>query len=151
MIKMLLPFLFGLILMNASVQAAGPDDILGLWSTPENKSKIEIFKCGTQYCGRITELKEPHYPPDDKRGMAGQIKVDRNNPDPILRTRPLVGLQLMEGFSHNGDSVWEGGTIYDPENGKSYRCKMSLTAPNRLEVRGFIGISLIGRTSVWTR
>jgi uncharacterized protein (DUF2147 family) len=83
--------------------------------------------------------------------MGGKPKMDRNNPSPDLRTRPLVGLQLMEGFRHKGDHAWEDGKIYDPESGKLYRCKMTLSSPQRLEVRGFIGISLIGRTSTWTR
>ncbi len=83
--------------------------------------------------------------------MAGQPQVDRNNPDPDLRTRPALGLQLLEGFGYSGGNVWKGGTIYDPGNGKLYKCKMTLTDPKRLEVRGFIGISWLGRTEVWTR
>ncbi len=131
--------------------AADADAILGSWNTAENKSKIEIFKCGSHYCGKIAWLKEPLYPEDDEKGMAGQSKVDRNNPDPALRRQPLVGLQLMEGFSHDGDNRWQGGLIYDPENGKQYKCKLTLEPPDRLHVRGYIGFSLIGRTSVWTR
>lgn len=131
--------------------AGGEDRILGLWNTSKNDCKIEIFKCGDKYCGRITWLKEPFYPADDDGGMAGKPMVDRENPSPGLRDRPLIGLQLMEGFSYIGQNVWEKGTIYNPDNGKTYKCKMTLSAPNRLEVRGFIGISLFGGTSVWTR
>lgn len=140
-----------LFLMGSSGFAAGADDILGLWNTQENKSKIEIFKCGNRYCGRIAELKEPNYPADDEKGMAGKPKVDRKNPDPDLRTHPLLGLQIMEGFSFSGSNSWEGGRIYDPDNGKTYKCTVTLSAPNRLEVRGFIGFTFLGRTSIWTR
>lgn len=149
--EIILAFFISLFLMVSSVFAAGADDIMGLWNTAENESKIEIFKCGNRYCGRIAELKAPNYPADDKKGMAGQPKVDRKNPDPDLRTHPLLGIQIMEGFIFSGSTSWEGGRIYDPENGKTYKCTMTLSAPNRLEVRGFIGISLFGRTSTWTR
>ncbi len=131
--------------------AADEDKILGLWSTPENDCKIEIFKNGSKYYGRIAWLKEPLYPVDDGGGMAGRPVVDRENPNPSLRSRPLIGLRLMEGFIYVGKNVWGKGTIYNPDNGKTYRCKMTLSAPNRLEVRGFIGVPLLGATSVWTR
>jgi uncharacterized protein (DUF2147 family) len=131
--------------------AADEDKILGLWNTPENDCKIEIFKSGSKYFGRIAWLKEPLYPADDDGGMAGRPVVDRENPNPNLRSRPLIGLQLMEGFTYTGKNVWEKGTIYNSDNGKTYRCKIILSAPGRLEVRGFIGIPLLGATSVWTR
>lgn len=135
----------------SSVLAADEDKILGLWNTPENDCTIEIFKTGSNYSGRIAWLKEPLYPADDDGGMAGRPIIDRENPDPNLRSRPLIGLPLIEGFVYIGKNVWEKGTIYNPDNGKTYRCKMILSAPNRLQVRGFIGIPLLGATSVWTR
>jgi len=131
--------------------ASDEDKILGLWSTPENDCKIEIFKSGSKYYGKIAWLKEPLYPTGDDGGMAGRPVVDRENPNPSLRSRPLIGLRLMEGFTYVGENVWGKGTIYNPDNGKNYRCKMTLSAPNRLEVRGFIGVPLLGATSVWTR
>lgn len=140
----------GLILMASSAFGSEEDRILGIWNTAGN-NKIEIFKCDKKYCGKIVELKNPNYSANDKGGMAGQPKVDRDNPDPDLKSRPLLGLLMLEGFSCYGGSVWKGGRIYDPDNGKLYKCKMTLTDPNRLEVRGYIGISWIGRTEVWTR
>jgi len=131
--------------------AAEEDRILGLWNTADRDCKIEIFKCGDKYCGRIAWLKEPLYSADDKEGMAGQPIVDRKNPNPDLRSRPMMELQLMEGFIYTGKNVWEKGTIYNPDNGKTYKCRMSLAASNRLEVRGYIGIPLLGATSIWTR
>ena len=131
--------------------AADEDKILGLWNTPKKDCKIEIFKSGGKYCGRIAWLKEPLYPADDDGGMAGRPVVDRENPNPNLRSRTLIGLQLIEGFTYIGKNVWEKGTIYNPDNGKTYKCKMILPALNRLEVRGFIGIPLLGATSTWTR
>jgi len=127
--------------------AADGEGILGLWYTEEKDCKVEIFK----YCGRIVWLKDPLYPADDDMGMAGRPVVDRENPNPALRSRPVMGLQLMEGFAYMGENTWQNGTIYDPERGKTYKCKLILSAPNRLDVRGFVGIPLFGRTSHWTR
>jgi uncharacterized protein (DUF2147 family) len=132
-------------------QAAGPDDILGKWLNDKKTSNIEIYKSGDRYDGKIVWLKEPVYPPDDKKGMAGKTKVDRENPDPALRNKPLLGTVLLWGFKYKGDNVWESGSIYDPENGKTYSCKMTLVSPDTLNIRGFIGISLLGRTTTWTR
>ena len=139
------------LLLVSFALAADEEKIVGLWITPKKDCKIEIFGTGGQYRGRITWLKEPLYRPDDDGGMAGRPVVDRENPNPNLRSRPLIGLQLMEGFTYIGKNIWENGTIYNPNNGKTYRRKMILSAPNRLEVKGFIGIPLLGATSVWTR
>jgi uncharacterized protein (DUF2147 family) len=143
--------LISFILAASPLFGAEADGIVGLWNTPGNESKIEIFKCGDKYCGRIAELKEPNYGPHDKDGIPGQPVLDLQNPNPALRTRPLVGIQLMQSLTYSGKNLWEGGEIYNPDNGKTYRCKISLPAPNRLEMRGFIGFSLFGRTSVWKR
>jgi len=149
--RAVLVLLLTLLLLVSFAFAADEDKILGLWNTPENDCQIEIFKSGRKYYGRIVWLKEPLYPADDDGGMAGRPVVDRDNPNPNLRSRTLIGLELIEGFTYIGKNVWEKGTIYDPDNGKTYKCKMILSAPNRLEVRGFIGIPLLGATSIWTR
>ena len=149
--KVVSVLLLTFLLLVSLASAAEEDKIVGLWSTSKKECKIEIFKRGTKYYGRIVWLKEPLYPADDDGGMAGRPVVDRENPNPNLRTRLLIGLELIEGFTYIGKNVWEKGTIYDPDNGKTYKCKMILSAPNRLEVRGFIGIPLLGATSIWTR
>ena len=78
-------------------------------------------------------------------------KFDTNNPDEAKRGQPIIGLNLVNGFVYKGKGKWADGTIYDPDNGKTYSCKMTLKDANTLKVRGFIGVSLIGRTQVWTR
>lgn len=75
----------------------------------------------------------------------------RKNPDPALRNRPILGLPVMKGLTAKGANRWDNGYCYDPETGKSYKCKMYLKSPKRLELRGYIGISLIGRDFVLTR
>jgi uncharacterized protein (DUF2147 family) len=81
----------------------------------------------------------------------GNVKVDKNNPDEAKKKTPLLGLQNLRNFVYDGEKKWIDGQIYDPENGSDYSCKMELIDNNTLEVRGFIGISLFGRTDVWKR
>ncbi len=127
------------------------DEILGVWHTADDKSRVQIFRVKNQYFGRIISLKEPNWPATDELGMGGKPKTDRRNPNHELRNRPIVGMQLMTGFTLAGKELWEGGKIYDPESGKTYKCKMTLVNPDRLEVRGYVGFSMLGRTEVWTR
>ncbi len=129
----------------------GADAIVGIWNTADNDAKIEMYKCGSGYCGRIVHLEEPNYPPDDKQGMGGQPMVDRNNPNPALRKRPLIGLTFLEGFQYQGDNVWDGGRIYNPENGKFYKARISLADGDHILLRGYWGISLLGKTETWVR
>jgi len=140
-----------LLCLSGSAFAQNPDAILGKWLNGKKTGQVEIYKENGKYFGKLIWLKEPVYPASDKKGMAGQTKVDRENPDLSRRTQPLLGLVLLRDFDFVQDVLWERGKIYDPENGKDYRCKMTLTSPDVLRVRGFIGISLIGRTEVWTR
>ena len=144
----------GLMLSAVLLTPAWADDadgVLGQWLTADGKAKVEVVKDGDVYDGRIVWLKEPLYPADDALGMGGMPKVDRKNPDPSLQNRPIIGLPLIQGFKYDGDSVWKDGTIYDPDSGKLYSCKMTLMMDGRLKVRGYVGISLFGRTEIWTR
>lgn len=138
-------------LLAASAFAAGPGDLLGLWNTEEKDAKIEIYKCGTKYCGKIAWLKEPNYPAGSKEGAQGMPILDHNNPNPELRNKPLIGLPILVDFVFVGGNLWTDGKIYNSDNGKIYDGNMRLVSHDRLNVRGFIGISLIGGTTTWTR
>jgi len=127
------------------------DGIVGVWDDEDHRAKIEIFNCNGHYCGKIVSLKEPLYPADDQGGMGGKPVVDRENPDREKRNRPLQGLQIMKGFTYSGDNTWVSGTIYDPETGYTYRGKIALTSPNRLKLKGYLGVPFFGRSTVWTR
>ncbi len=140
-----------LLVLSGRTYAQGADAVLGRWLNAKGTAQVEIYKVQGTYFGKIVWLKEPIYPADDRKGMTGKPKVDRENPDPARRTQPLVDLMLLRDFVFASNNLWERGRIYDPENGKDYRCKMTLTSPDVLRVRGFIGISLIGRTEIWTR
>jgi uncharacterized protein (DUF2147 family) len=131
------------------------DAIVGVWATdPDDEggqAHVEIYRNGSTYDGKIVWLEEPVYLAGDPDGEEGQPKVDTENPDPALQSRPIMGMVLMEGFVFDGDDTWAKGTIYDANNGKTYKCKMRLEDSNTLKVRGFIGFSMIGRTEIWTR
>ena len=137
------------------VVAGDGDVILGTWATDPGgeggQAHVEIYLEGKTYAGKIVWLEEPVYGADDEDGEEGEPKVDTNNPDPGQQARPIMGLKLMEGFEFDGKETWKKGTIYDPDNGKTYKCKLRLEGQDVLNVRGFIGISMIGRTSQWTR
>ncbi len=141
----LLTTLTALILFSSSIKAQNKaDDIVGYWLTSGNEpAKIQIYKSGEKFYGKIIWLTNPL---DN-----GSPKVDKNNPDKTKRTNPVIGLALLSGFKFNNDDAWKGGLIYDPQNGKTYSCNISLKDKNTLKVRGYIGISLLGRTEVWTR
>jgi len=119
------------------------------WVTSEGEARIEISKSKGKYNGKIAWLKEPTYPPGDKE--AGKPVRDRKNPDESKRDRPIIGLELLKGLTYAGRNTWENGTIYNVHDGKTYKCKVTLKTPYKLHMRGYIGISLVGATTVWTR
>ncbi len=127
------------------------DRILGVWLTQDGKARVQVVEEQGIYDGHIIWLKQPLYPANDPHGMGGKPKVDRRNPHQSLRGRPIIGLPLVSGFHYAGDGEWDGGIIYDPENGTTYRCTITLTPDGTLRVRGYVGIPLFGRTTVWTR
>ncbi len=150
--KTTLTFLLCIIFIAAShVFASSGDDILGVWYNQDKDARIEIFKCKDMYCGKIVWLKEPDYPVGSKEGTPGQPKLDHRDPDPSLRSRQVLGLVIMHDFKYVGDSLWKGGRIYDPKTGNTYRGRIKQVSPNQLDLRGYVGISLFGRTEVWTR
>ncbi len=126
------------------LSAGNPDDVVGTWLTGSGKGKVQIYKEGSQYFGKIVWLKEPNDP------KSGQPKVDKSNPEARKKSHPLLGLVNLSNFRYAGDNVWEDGKVYDPENGKEYSCKMTLRG-DKLDVRGYIGFSLLGRTDTWQR
>jgi uncharacterized protein (DUF2147 family) len=149
--------LVGLVLVAAGTAVAQDGDaILGLWATdPEGgggEAHVEVYKENGRYFGKIIWLAEPTYPPDDPKGTPGEEKIDLNNPDPDLQGEPVVGLLITKDFVYKGKGQWHKGTIYDPDNGKTYKCKIKYgDDENVLKVRGFIGVSLFGRNTYWTR
>jgi len=125
--------------------ADNPDAIVGVWKTGEGNAMVRIYKNGDKYQGKVVWLKEPVDP------ETGKPKQDKNHPDEVNRTRPVLGLVNIWGFSFKENNLWDDGNIYDPKNGSTYSCTIKMINPNTLEVRGYIGVSIIGRTDNWTR
>ncbi|WP_074487509.1 DUF2147 domain-containing protein [Mucilaginibacter polytrichastri] len=127
--------------LSASAQNA--DAIIGKWINPSGEGQIEIYKKGNKFFGKLAWIKFPN-------DAGGKPKTDIKNPDEALRSRPELGLELLKDFTFDGEDVYENGTIYDPKSGKTYSCKMTLKG-KKLKIRGYVGISLLGRTEEWTR
>lgn len=133
-----------LLMASAGFAQTNADAVLGTWLTGSGKGHVLVYKQGNQYFGKIawiSELNEAN----------GKPKLDTKNPDAKKRTQPILGLVNLRNFSYDGDNVWDDGKVYDPETGKDYSCKMTLKDANTLDVRGFVGIALIGRTDTWKR
>ena len=136
----------GLLFFILSLGApAWSEGVVGTWATDEDKSHVEIAPCGLKFCGIIVWLKEPL---DDD----GKLKHDVNNPNKISRDRSIVGLPLLANFVASTEgNVWEDGTIYNPEDGKTYSCTLTLLDAETLKVRGYVGLPLFGKTQIWKR
>jgi uncharacterized protein (DUF2147 family) len=138
------------VMVSLAAYAVTETDIVAQWTVADGKSRVEIYKAADGSIeGKIVWLSAPNYPDGDAE--AGKPKHDRENPDKSMQNRPIVGLVLLKGFKFDGKKEWSGGTVYDPESGKTYKGKLWLDNENTLGMRGFIGISLLGRTEKWTR
>ena len=142
--KKLLLFL-ALMITGSSLIFAQADKVIGFWLTEKGTSQVEIYKAEDgKYFGRISWLEELN--------ENGKPKVDEENPDDVLKSRPLLGLNLLEGFDYNQeDQEWENGSIYDPDNGKTYDCYMWFDDDdNVLNIKGFVmGMRFLGRSTAW--
>jgi len=143
--KHILQSIFLLMLVLARGSALLAQDALekNLWYNEEKTAKIQIYT-GTdgKFYGKIVWLKVPD--------MDGKPKVDGHNPDKAKRNDPILGLLLLKGFRKDGEKEYSDGTVYDPKNGKTYKCRITAKG-DKLDVHGFIGFSWIGRTTVWTK
>lgn len=143
--KNILLKIFFLVAVLFAKSSAFAQDFLekNLWYNQEKTAKIKIYKSTDgRFYGRIVWLKEPY--------RNGRPKIDYKNPDKAKQNDPIVGLVILKGFKKDGEEGYDDGTIYDPNNGKTYSCKMTRVG-DALHVRGYIGFSMIGRTTTWTK
>jgi uncharacterized protein (DUF2147 family) len=133
----LLPFFY-------SFSTGSPaDQVIGFWLTSDGKAKIQVYKAGDNYFGKIVSGKDLY------EANGRDLKKDLKNSNPSKRQRTIKDAVILNNFQYK-DGVWSEGTIYDPANGNTYSCKMKF-AGSRLEIRGYIGVSLFGRTEIWHR
>lgn len=129
------------VMISVSSWAQNKEAILGRWLNSAGEGQIEIFKKGEKYFGKMAWLKEPN--------LNGKPKLDVNNPEENLRNRPILNLEMLSGFVYE-DGKFVDGKIYDPRSGKTYSCNMSVKG-DKLSIRGYIGIALMGKTEVFTK
>lgn len=132
------------VLLLASVRSDAAVTPLGRWYAEGGAAQVEIAPCGEALCGRVVWLRSPF----DERGC---LLTDRHNGDPQFHGRRVLGLEILRGLRRATDDSWDDGTIYDPGSGRLYRCAATLDGPNRLLLRGYLGIHLLGRTTTWLR
>lgn len=127
--------LFALMMLTLFAVAANAQNILGKWKTEAGDANVEIFQQGGKVYGKIVWLQKG---PDTK---------DTHNPDAKLRERKLVGVNILSDLAKK-DNKWEGGKIYDPKSGKTYKCSIWMEG-DQLKVRGHLGI--FHDTQTWNR
>jgi uncharacterized protein (DUF2147 family) len=133
----------GFVLMLAPLCAAMAANVVGKWKLEDGTAIVEVYKQGDVFNGKIVWLQHP-------TEADGSPAVDDKNPDAKLRTRKLIGLNMLSGLKKTGDE-YSGGTIYDPGNGKTYNCSMKVEG-KVLKVRGSLDKKgLLGRTMDWFR
>ncbi|MGB1248523.1 MAG: DUF2147 domain-containing protein [Chitinophagales bacterium] len=136
-------FLILILMVGLFCMASAKNALVGVWYNTDKSAKIEIIEKSGKFYGNIIWLEDPLM--DD-----GTPKINLNSPEKSDQDDPIIGLQILWGFEDDGDGVYKDGKIYDPENGKTYKCKMTLEG-DELDVRGYIGIPALGRTENWTR
>lgn len=129
------------VLVSSTNLVFSQNKIVGKWLTEDKEAVIQIFEKEGKFYGTIIWLKEPN---DSK----GNPLTDTENPDKKSQKQPLIGLKMLKDFTFQ-DGEWTGGTVYDPDNGKTYKCKLWLEGNNVLKMRGYLG--LVYSTETWTR
>lgn len=137
-----------LLCSGASAAASAPDSTpstpIGVWLFQNNRFAIEINPCGDKLCGKVSWLKAPL----DAQGLP---RSDSMNTDPTLRSRPVMGLTILNGLHRLADGTWEGGEIYNPDDGAHYEASMSMNNDGTLRVCAYLGIPMLGKTLRLTR
>lgn len=140
-------FVLLLSLFVAQTFAQDAKKILGVWWNAEKTSKIEVVELAGKINGTVIYINPEKY-------VNGEPEKDHLNPDPKLKSRSRLGLQILTGLKYNAeDKEWQGGRIYDPSSGKTYDCYAWFDKDqNVLNMKGYVvGIKLLGKSTTWTR
>jgi uncharacterized protein (DUF2147 family) len=140
-----------LLAVPAAAQQSG---VMGTWLTASGVGQVRIARCsdaaGGPLCGTIVALINPKGP--DGKAVAPEAVTDYRNENAALRSRKMIGMPLIWGFKATSDpNTFEGGQIYNAENGKTYSANISLQPDGKLRLRGYVGSPMFGETQLWTR
>jgi len=119
--------LFGLAALSGPALAS---EATGVWKMANGKVTVKVSSCGGNLCGTVVALKKPR---DDK----GRPRLDKENPNPALRKRPVIGLTILSNMKQRGNGYWVG-TIYNPDDGNTYSSQMELQGANTMKVNGCV-------------
>jgi uncharacterized protein (DUF2147 family) len=142
-----------LVLAISQARAADP---YGVWLTESGNGHVEIYPCAIAangpICAKVIWLKDA-VNPDKSRAKSMDEVRDVLNEDPALRNRKILGLEFMSGFQKSPDEkdVWSDGHIYNAEDGKTYRARITVLDDKTLRLRGYVIIPLLGKTEIWQR
>lgn len=136
--------MFILVFLLGGFMTMNAQSILGKWKTFDDqtgdaKSIVEISEKGGKYQGKVIEILNPAKKDSKCEKCPGDDKG-----------KPIEGLVIIKNLTKKGEE-YTGGTIIDPQSGKEYKCSIKMNGKTKLEVRGYVGISLIGRTQTWTK
>jgi len=142
--------LFFLIVFNAILQNAGPnnkaDRICGKWESADKKLIVQIYHSGSAYRGKMVWFKNQ----DNSKAM--DEWTDKHNPDPALRNRKLIGMDVLNGMTYDADSdTWENGKIYEAQSGHEWNAAAKIDKDGTLKVTGYWHLKFIGKTMVFNR
>lgn len=136
--------LYSIVLVVATIFASQAQSVLGKWKTIDDETKkpksiVEIYEDNGKVFGKVIEILD--------KTKEGKLCEECTG---AQKNKPIKGLIIVQNLKKNGSS-WDGGTILDPSTGKEYKCSLTLESSNKLKVRGYLGISLLGRTQYWER
>lgn len=135
----------GIVAGPVPVSAAVPDDpVLGLWMADSKKLLVEFYSCDEELCARIVWLAKSH-------NKSGELRRDRKNPNPDLRSRGWCGIEVIEGLKPKPNGAWENGDFYNPKDGSTYSIDVKPASGDRLKIRVYIVIRLLGKSETWSR
>jgi uncharacterized protein (DUF2147 family) len=129
--------LIALLCFTTAFAQTKANDVLGYYMNPSGEAILKIYETTGKYAGKLVWMKNPE-------------KLDTKNPDKTKQSQKILGSAIMHDFVFDGE-IWKDGSIYDPKNGKTYDCKISRDEKGNLSIRGFIGISLLGRTDYFVK
>ncbi len=125
------------LLSTSAVLAAADAPVVALWKTDDGAALVRIAPCGQKLCGTVAQVLDPKAPPNDI-----------NNPDPVARTRPLLGKTILQDFVGAG-TEWKSGKAYDPKSGRTYKSQLELQGNGTLKVTGCV--LFVCQSRYWTR